>query len=331
MLLPEEKERLAKVIENPEVKEPKKSETKESSEIMDVVEKMVLGEKPALEANKPADVENTVISENTAEHAKTEAEPAEHVQSESVAVAKYHTVKEGESLWSIVPQLRYFRIRARQAQQHAGQHYIRGDRFLISGNGVLIHEAEPAHPIAVNKVKTPEAERAEGGKKSEIVKTVVTQSERFPQQQPEKTDITADFNPKLATSAVSIRNTEVTEPRPVPQVRPPDKQCLYTLVNSYVSAYKNKDIDRVKALFAHDAKENGVGISRVISTYISNFSRLEIVRYDVKVNNVTLDNSSGYVKGNFFITFKDHRTGVLKNSRGNINWKLSWDEGEWKI
>lgn len=86
----------------------------------------------------------------------------------------------------------------------------------------------------------------------------------------------------------------------------------------------------MKALFAPDAKENDVGISRVISTYISNISRLEIVRYDLKVKNATLDDSSVYVRGNFFITFKDHRTGGLKNSRGNINWKLSWAEGDGK-
>ena len=87
----------------------------------------------------------------------------------------------------------------------------------------------------------------------------------------------------------------------------------------------------MKALFAPDAVENGVGTARVLNTYISNFSKLDIINYEVKVNRVSLQNTFGLVKGNFYITFKDQRTGVLKNSRGNIDWKLLWSGGGWKI
>jgi ketosteroid isomerase-like protein len=102
-------------------------------------------------------------------------------------------------------------------------------------------------------------------------------------------------------------------------------------VTDYVSAYKNKDIDRVKALFMPDAVENGVSISRVLSSYSSNFSNLDIMKYDVKVSRISVEDSLGYVRGEFFITFKDQRTGALKSSKGQINWTLSWTDGSWRI
>jgi ketosteroid isomerase-like protein len=148
---------------------------------------------------------------------------------------------------------------------------------------------------------------------------------------PVKTNIAADFNPKLATSAVAVRDTSVRVPEPIPQAATPDRDSVYGFVTDYVSAYKNKDLDRVKALFMPDAVENGVSISRVISSYSSNFSNLDIMKYDVKVSGISVDKSLGYVRGEFFITFKDQRTGTLKSSRGQINWTLSWTEGSWKI
>ena len=87
----------------------------------------------------------------------------------------------------------------------------------------------------------------------------------------------------------------------------------------------------MKALFAPDAVENGVGISRVLDSYSANFSRLDIVSYEVKVKRVSVQNTLGQARGDFYITFKDQRTGVTKSSKGNINWRLSWTGGAWKI
>ncbi|HKQ33166.1 MAG TPA: LysM peptidoglycan-binding domain-containing protein, partial [Thermodesulfobacteriota bacterium] len=240
---------------------------------------------------------------------------------------EYYTVRQGDSLWSIAHKFGKTTDELESLNGLTDSRLHIGEKILISGVGVT--PLKPVTEVAVKKAEPVPAPpvRAE---KTEPTPTLVTRS-AAPVNPPVKTNIAADFNPKLATSAVAVRDTSVRVPEPIPQAAPPDRNSVYGFVTDYVSAYKNKDLDRVKALFMPDAVENGVSISRVISSYSSNFSNLDIMKYDVKVSGISVEKSLGYVRGEFFITFKDQRTGALKSSRGQINWTLSWTEGSWKI
>ena len=309
------------------------AEIRQSSEENESADRAVSEKKTEAQPKDGEPVEKTVIIEKAPEPATGTEETAKisvPEKEETHADGTYHTVKKGESLWSIARKFDTTTAELNRLNNIGNGKINIGDKLLISGNGVPLREADSGLGNMVKNAEAAESAPVTAAKKPEIPKTIITKTEPGGKS-PEKSDITADFNPGLAASAVAIRNTEVRARDPIPPVSSPDTDSLYSFVSNYVSAYKDRDIDRVKALFAPDAVENGVSITRVLSSYSSNFSKLEIVSYDIKVQRATLQNSLGYVRGDFFITFKDQRTGVLKSSRGNINWKLSWAEGAWKI
>jgi LysM repeat protein len=246
------------------------------------------------------------------------------------SAGEYYTVRKGDSLWSIAHKFDTSTDELSRLNGLGNNKIDVGDKLLISGEGVSVVKPKPEIAAAEKKQDKAEPAPITTAEKVKLPEPLITEAVK-PAKQPVKADITEDFDPKVATSAVAIRDTARTAPEPIPAATPPDRDSVYVFVSDYVSAYKNRDINRVKALFAPDAVENGVGIARVLSTYSSNFSKLDIVSYEVKVNGVSLQNTLGLVRGDFFITFKDQRTGVLKSSRGNINWRLSWSEGVWKI
>ena len=69
----------------------------------------------------------------------------------------------------------------------------------------------------------------------------------------------------------------------------------------------------------------------MMKKYDSSFNTIDILDYDIKVKRALVQNDFGFVRGDFFVTYRDARTGALKSSKGNINWKLAWKDAGWKI
>lgn len=148
----------------------------------------------------------------------------------------------------------------------------------------------------------------------------------------QSTDVDTVFHSKLATPAVAVndrefRNNELSSGIPVP----PDENSLYEFVSQYVSAYKNRDLQTIRSLFAPNARENGVSLYKVLDTYKTNFSTLDIIRYDLKVKRSSIDNSAGIVMGDFIVTFENPKSKLIKSSRGSITWLLKWRGHKWEI
>lgn len=239
--------------------------------------------------------------------------------SEPVPAGTYYTVRNGDSLWTIARKFDTTTAELSRLNGINGNNLGVGKKLLVSGDPVLTAEAEKPEPKT--EIRTvAEARKAVLPAPEPVVK-VVPISAPAPARR--------SFDTGLATTAVA-REAEIARPVPIP-VSGPDKNTLYNFVSEYKTAYMGRDLSRLKTLFSPDAVENGVSMANVMNKYDSNFSALDIIDYDIKVHRALIQNSYGFVRGDFFITYKDTRTGTLKNSRGNINWKLAWQQDEWKI
>ncbi|MEQ9618867.1 MAG: LysM peptidoglycan-binding domain-containing protein [Deltaproteobacteria bacterium] len=264
------------------------------------------GALPSIEVAKEPSTEVAVINNDTDKE-------------EPPGAVRLYEVRNGDSLWTIARKFDTTTDELDRLNQLSGKKIRPGQELIISGPALprVATRIEPGQKETAKKKEDPALPAAEAVKDSP------------PRTPAEKKEAVKGYAPVLSATAVSVGNQNIANPyRTAPE---PDQNSLYSFVSEYASAYKTRDVGKIESLFAPDAVENGRSISSVIDTYKSNFASLDIISYDIKVNNVNLREKIGYVRGDFYIKFKDQRTGTMKNSRGTIDWQLSWKGGTWEI
>ncbi|MGD9650752.1 MAG: LysM peptidoglycan-binding domain-containing protein [Candidatus Dadabacteria bacterium] len=313
---PENKAEVAAVEDTPEAaEEPAKADTAEEVEQVKVAEATDAPEATPIphktEPEKPAEVAAAVPEPEK----KAAEEPAEATKPE-LEDGKYYTVSSGESLWTIARKFDTTTDKIKRLNNLSENNIKIGDRLVVSGEPppVMAKAAESA------LVKTEPA-------KSAPAKEITTVARQAEPVRPQVKEAAADvFDPGPSTTAIAHGNNVVRRPETTP-----DKSTLYGFVTEYINAYRGKDLPRLKTLFSSGAVENGVDLATVMKKYDSSFNSIDILNYDVKVKRALVQNDFGFVRGDFFVTYKDARTGALKSSKGNINWKLAWKDAGWKI
>jgi len=109
------------------------------------------------------------------------------------------------------------------------------------------------------------------------------------------------------------------------------KMSLYSFLSDYLTAYKNRDMDKFVSFFEPGARENGIEISKVLPSYRANFYSIEILEYKVRITSVTFEDNTASVDGGFAITFRSKDGRGVKSAIGTISWLLSWLDNGWKI
>jgi len=309
----EELERQMEAASEPEEPEPQKNVALKTDDEKSKADEQIVESEP--EAQK----ENLAAADIKTEE-KTEETPEEPKPPvlKTTQYGEVYTVKPGDSLWTIARKFNTHTEDILKLNGMTSSTIKPGDDIVVSGKGVPLPEP-PAETISKPQESKTEVASAVKEPQSAAVK------EASPNPEPKKR-----FDTGISTTAIAAEKTEIVKPA-APAAPSPDKDSLYGFVSDYVSAYKSRDVGRVKSLFAPDAVENGKSISTVINAYSASFATLEIISYDVKVRNAAVYNNTGTVGGDFYVSFKDQRTGARKSSRGRINWKLFWESGEWKI
>ncbi len=202
---------------------------------------------------------------------------------------------------------------------------------IAENHGVRTNDLKKAnnlknHNLQIGqKLVIPDEYELESGKADE--ETIITSESTLK----DSSDATIKVDSNLATPAVAVNDREQRHSELSPDMPAPDEDSLYLFVSQFSSAYKNGDLQTIRSLFAPNAKENGVSLYKVLDTYESNFSTLDIIRYDIKVKNTYVDNFVGVIIGDFIVTYRNRANGLTKSSRGNITWLLRWREHGWKI
>lgn len=246
----------------------------------------------------------------------------------------YYTVSSGDSLWTIARKFNTTTAELTRLNNLNNNKLKVGEKLIVSGEPSPLMAAKGADK-APEKPEAPKAapikETAKTGPaKSAPAKEMKTAASQPGETSPQVKSATADvFEPGIAATSIA-HNTNVVR-QPEPAVSSPDKNTLYGFVTEYTTAYRGKDLPRLKTLFSSNAVENGVDLATVMRKYDDSFNTIDILNYDVKVKRALVQNEFGFVRGDFFVTYRDARTGALKSSKGNINWKLAWKDAGWKI
>jgi len=132
-------------------------------------------------------------------------------------------------------------------------------------------------------------------------------------------------------SDVIVKNESPSVASLAPVNNQPTSTSLFIFVSDYVSAYKNRDFNKIKDLFMPDASENNMDVDQALAMYKSNFQKHKILRYDIQIKNKTVKGDNAFVNGQFVVIYKNNDNDKVNTRKGGISWKLRWIEEEWKI
>ena len=143
-------------------------------------------------------------------------------------------------------------------------------------------------------------------------------------------------NPNTNKEVAIVKQKSAEVPAAVPATfsdksNEPTSTSLYYFVSDYVSAYKNRDYDKMKLLFLPTASENNMDLNKTLNMYKNNFEKNKIIRYDIQIKNKSIRGSNALVDGNFIVIFNTEENKEVKTREGSIRWKLKWIDENWKI
>jgi capsular exopolysaccharide synthesis family protein len=182
---------------------------------------------------------------------------------------------------------------------HNSATFMKGS--LPSGSQIKEKETTPFLPEEIKKTLTSQLE----AKASEEGKSALLQSEGMSKPTGEERAVTS--GEKEAETA------------------------LHSFVPEYVSVYKSRNIDKFISFFEPDAVENGVAISKALSSYRKTFSALEVMKYDVQVKKTEFKNNRASIDGDFVVFFRNKNEQEIRISKGTMSWTLLWQDNRWKI
>lgn len=194
---------------------------------------------------------------------------------------------------------------------------IKENHEIVDENYVEDNQTEVARIVEENDTEKQISEKEESDRVSSL------------NNQPDK--LTTNYDPDLASPVLVINNPESRYNEFSPNMPIPDDDSLDEFVSQYVTAYKNRNLQAIRSLFAPNARENGVSIYKVLDTYESNFSTLDILTYDFEVKRSSIDKYTGVVMGNFNVKFSNPVNKLTKTSQGSISWLLRWRGHKWEI
>ncbi|GJM17005.1 MAG: hypothetical protein DHS20C13_23320 [Thermodesulfobacteriota bacterium] len=246
----------------------------------------------------------------------------ENMDSENQDSQSLYIVKKGDSLWTIS---RKFGVSVEDISE---QNKLINNKLDI-GDQIILPDKEKTEQVPENsaefvKIIPDESEIKKINSKQESIETKATNLTG-------SSDVTGSFDSNLATSAVAVSDAKLRKNELLPNMSSPGEDSLNRFVLQYVSAYKNRDLQTLRSLFAPNATENEVSIDKFLDSYKSTFSTLEIIRYDINVNRAKVDKLAGFIMGDFIVTFKNVANKVTKSSQGKITWFLRWRGNNWEI
>jgi hypothetical protein len=123
-----------------------------------------------------------------------------------------------------------------------------------------------------------------------------------------------------------------------PATPPPDpaaarEERLRGFLASYCQAYEGRDLERFCALFAPEAREQGIPFQEVIPRYRENFARLEALDYRIALTGSHLPPGGGGLglTGDFLARYRLRAGGPWRESRGRLAMELVEVGGELKV
>jgi len=135
--------------------------------------------------------------------------------------------------------------------------------------------------------------------------------------------------PEPGAVATTATPAATVPPPPAPFVDPTIAEAR-ALVEQFRATYQERDADRLRALFAADATDNGVrGADAIVDAYRRAFGDMTDLRYDLRDVRVEARPDGAVVRAAFDLRF--HSGGDAGEAHGDAEWTLARVDGRLRI